>query len=59
MNKDQPKGRIAEAKGKAKEVVGKVLGDDDLARRGKIQKNLGKAQAEYGDLRESIKKTDE
>lgn len=59
MNKDQPKGRIEEAKGKAKEVAGKVIGDKNLARHGKIQKDLGKAQADYGDLREDVKKAKE
>ena len=57
MNRDQIKGRIKEAKGKVKRVAGKVAGDKDLERKGKIQNISGKAQAEYGDLKEDIKKS--
>jgi uncharacterized protein YjbJ (UPF0337 family) len=55
MNKDQTKGRIEEAKGKVKEVSGNLVGNDDMELKGKIQKSAGKAQADYGDLRENIK----
>ena len=55
MNKDQAKGRIEEAKGKVKEVAGKLVGNDELALKGKIQKSGGKAQATYGDIKEDIK----
>lgn len=55
MNKDQAKGRIEEAKGKVKEVAGKLVGNDELERKGKIQKTGGKAQAAYGDVKEDIK----
>ena len=34
MNKDQVKGRFEEAKGKAKEVAGKVVGNDKLELKG-------------------------
>jgi uncharacterized protein YjbJ (UPF0337 family) len=56
MNKDQVKGRIEEAKGKVKEVAGKIVGNKDLEQKGKIQNTEGKVQAEYGDLREDLKK---
>jgi uncharacterized protein YjbJ (UPF0337 family) len=56
MNKDQVKGRIKEAKGKVKEVTGKVVGNKDLEQEGKIQNTEGKVQAEYGDVKEDIKK---
>ena len=56
MNRDQSKGRIEAAKGKARETVGKVTGNDHLAQKGKLQKDLGKAQAAYGDLQEKIRK---
>ncbi|NMG29679.1 CsbD family protein [Aromatoleum evansii] len=55
MNKDQVKGRIEEAKGKMKEVAGRVSGDKKLEREGKIQNISGKVQAGIGDLKEDIK----
>ena len=57
MNRDQIKGRIKEAKGKVKKVAGQVAGNKELERKGKIQNVSGKVQAEYGDLREDIKKS--
>ena len=56
MNKDQLKGRIEEAKGKVKEVAGKLTRNKSLERKGKIQNVAGKAQAGYGDLKDDIKK---
>lgn len=55
MNKDQAKGRLEVAKGKAKEVAGKVVGNDKLEVKGRVQKNSGKAQAAYGDLKEDAR----
>lgn len=55
MNKDQAKGHIEEAKGKVKEVTGGLVGNDNLERKGKVQKSGGKAQAAFGDLKESLK----
>lgn len=55
MNKDQTKGRLEEAKGKVKEVAGKLVGNDELELKGKIQKSGGQAQAAYGDLKEDVK----
>ena len=55
MNKDQVKGKIEESKGKIKEVAGKVLGDDEMEIKGNVQKNVGKAQAGYGDIKQDIK----
>jgi len=57
MNKDQVKGRIAEAEGKVKEVAGKVTGNKDLEMKGKIKNIGGKIQAGSGDLKNEIKKT--
>ena len=56
MNKDQVKGRIEEAKGKAKEVVGKVVGNKELEQKGQIQTGVGKVEAGYGDLKHDVKK---
>jgi uncharacterized protein YjbJ (UPF0337 family) len=57
MNKDQTQGRIDEAKGKVKEVTGKLVGNDELELKGKIQKSGGKVQATYGDLKQDLKDT--
>jgi len=54
MNKDQVKGRIEETKGKAKEVVGKILDNKEMEVKGNIQKNVGKIQAGDGDAKEDI-----
>ena len=51
MNKDQVKGRIRKAKGKAKEVAGKLLHKPKLTAKGKLQKAAGTVQATYGDLK--------
>ena len=56
MNKDQVKGRIEEAKGKLKEVAGKVSGNEKLEQEGKLQNIGGKVQADYGDLKQDVKK---
>jgi uncharacterized protein YjbJ (UPF0337 family) len=55
MNKDQVKGRIKEAEGKIKEVAGKLVGNEELEAKGKVQKILGEAQAEFGDVKAEIK----
>ena len=56
MNKDQAKGRIAEVKGKVKEVAGRAVGNVNLEQKGKLQKTVGKIQAAYGDLKNDLKK---
>ncbi|TPQ24307.1 CsbD family protein [Methylomonas koyamae] len=55
MNQDQVKGRVEETKGKVKEVTGKILDDKGMEVEGNIQKNLGKAQKGYGDIKQDIK----
>jgi len=57
INTDQVKGRAEEAKGKAKEVIGRVFGNKDLEVKGNIQKNVGAVQALVGDAKEDIAKT--
>lgn len=56
MNKDQTQGRAEQVKGKVKEVAGAVTGDTSTEIKGKIQKNLGKAQAGVGDMAEDLRK---
>ena len=54
LNKDQITGRVDEAKGAVKEVTGKVLDDKGMEIEGNVQKNVGKAQAGFGDLKRDI-----
>ena len=54
MNRDQSKGRIQAANGKARETIGQVKGNANLEQKGKLQKYLGRAQAAYGNLKERI-----
>ncbi|MHB1942594.1 MAG: CsbD family protein [Acidiferrobacteraceae bacterium] len=56
MNRDQFKGRNHEAEGQIKEVTGKVVGNKKLEEKGKVHKIAGKVQADYGDLKEDLKK---
>jgi len=55
INKHQVKGRIKEAKGTIKEATGKLVGNKMLQAKGNIQKNLGKVQAKFGDLKKNVK----
>jgi uncharacterized protein YjbJ (UPF0337 family) len=55
MNKDQVKGRVKEAEGKIKEVAGKLVGNESMEAKGKVQKILGKAQAKFGDVKQDMK----
>ena len=55
VNKDQVKGRVREAEGKAKEVAGKMAGNRKLELKGKVQKAIGEAQAKFGDIRQKLK----
>ena len=59
VNKDQIKGRVAEAEGKVKEVVGKAVGNKELEVKGNIQRNIGAIQADLGDVKEDLKKATE
>jgi uncharacterized protein YjbJ (UPF0337 family) len=55
INKDQVKGRVEEAKGTVKEVAGKLVGNEELEAKGKVQKTLGKARATFGDVKKDVK----
>ncbi len=54
INKDQVEGRAGEAAGKAKEATGVILDDKNMQTEGNVQKNVGKAQKGYGDLKQDI-----
>jgi uncharacterized protein YjbJ (UPF0337 family) len=55
INRDQVKGRVEEAKGKVNEVTGKLVGNEKLEVKGKVQKIVGEAQAKFGDLKQDMK----
>jgi uncharacterized protein YjbJ (UPF0337 family) len=55
MNKDQVEGRAKEAAGKVQEVAGKVVGNVNQQVKGNINKNVGAAQAKFGDVKRDIK----
>lgn len=56
MDKHQIKGRVKEATGTIKEETGKAVGNRDLQDKGAMEKNIGKVQSKYGDLKSDIKK---
>jgi len=57
INKDQVKGRVEEVKGSSKEAAGKIVGDKMLEAKGILQKNLGRAQANFGDVKQRAEKS--
>ena len=57
MNKDQFEGRVMQAAGLIREIVGKALDDKRLQDLGKTQKVAGELRASYGDLKHSLRKS--
>lgn len=55
INQDQVDGRVNETKGAVKELTGKVLDDKGMEIEGNIEKNVGKAQAGFGDIKKDVK----
>ena len=55
MNKDQVKGQVKEVTGMIKEVTGKIIGNEKLEEKGKIEKARGEAQGAIGDIKEDVK----
>jgi len=47
-NKNERKGKVDQAKGKAKQVVGTLTGDDDLKAEGQVDETVGKVEAAVG-----------
>ena len=45
-------GNIDEAKGRAKQAVGDLTGDDDLRREGKVDEKAGQAKDKVGDVKD-------
>jgi uncharacterized protein YjbJ (UPF0337 family) len=56
MNKYQVKGRVEEAKGKVKEVIGKILNDDEMEMEGNIEKTLVNSKQASAILETILKK---
>jgi uncharacterized protein YjbJ (UPF0337 family) len=55
INKDQIEGRAKEVAGKVQEGVGKAVGSKDQQAKGKMNKNVGAAQAKFGDTKSRLK----
>ncbi len=55
MDKDRVEGSLAQAKGKIKEVAGKVTGDAKLEGEGKAEKVAGKVQNAVGGLKDTLR----
>ncbi len=55
INKDQVEGRAKEVAGKVQEVAGKAIGNVGQQVKGNINKNVGAAQAKYGDVKSQVK----
>jgi uncharacterized protein YjbJ (UPF0337 family) len=55
MDKDRIKGSAQQAKGKVKEVVGKVTGDAKLEGEGKADKAGGKIRNAIGGLKDTLR----
>ena len=57
MNKDRIQGSATQAKGKVKEVAGKLTGDSKLESEGKAEKAAGKIQNTIGGLKDTVKES--
>ena len=55
MDKDRIEGSLHQAKGKVKEVAGKVTGDAKLEGEGKAEKTAGKIQNAVGGLKDAVR----
>ena len=55
MNKDRVQGSVEQAKGKVKEVAGKLSGDVKLEPEGKTQQVAGKLQNAVGGFKDAVK----
>lgn len=53
---DKIKGMANEAAGKAKQVIGKAVGNERLEAEGAVQKTVGKAQEAVGKGKDAVKK---
>jgi uncharacterized protein YjbJ (UPF0337 family) len=56
MDKNQVKGQMHKAKGKVKEVTGRIIGNDKMEREGKLEHAKGSVQKGYGDVKSDVKR---
>jgi uncharacterized protein YjbJ (UPF0337 family) len=54
--KDKAEGKMHQVKGKIKETVGKVVGNNDLEAEGKGEKLGGQVQEKVGDVKKVVGK---
>jgi uncharacterized protein YjbJ (UPF0337 family) len=57
MDKDRIQGSAHQAKGKLKEVAGKLTGDTKTEAEGKAEKTAGKVQNTIGGLKDAVRET--
>ena len=57
MNKDQVKGGLKQATGKAKEVAGRITGNAKTEAEGDARQVAGKVQKAYGDAKNEARKS--
>ena len=55
MNKDRIQGSADQAKGKVKEIAGKVTGDAKLESEGKADQVAGKVQNAVGGIKDTLR----
>jgi uncharacterized protein YjbJ (UPF0337 family) len=55
MDKDRIEGSMHQAKGKVKEVAGKITGDAKLEGEGKAEKTAGKVQNAVGGVKDAVR----
>jgi len=55
MDKDRIKGSAEQAKGKLKEVAGKVTGDEKMKTEGQADQIKGKVQNAVGGIKDSLR----
>ena len=55
MDNDRIKGAVKQKVGEAKEVAGKVLGDEKLKRKGQAEEVTGKVQNIVGGIKDSVR----
>lgn len=55
MDKDRIEGAAEQAKGKVKEVAGKIIGDSKLESEGKADQVAGKVQNTIGGIKDTLR----
>jgi uncharacterized protein YjbJ (UPF0337 family) len=53
-NRDEVEGKLDQAKGKAKETIGRVIDDDKLENEGRAENASGKVEESFGKARRKV-----